>query len=62
MRISTEYSPTLPSPRHGSAQPPRFHSAQASGSGSGVWPGVPPAVADQSQVDEDCQDPSTGAD
>eukprot|EP00969_Alexandrium_andersonii_P133278 5894157-Alexandrium_andersonii.AAC.1 len=62
MRRSTEHSATRPGPGLGSAQPPRFHAARASGNGSDDWPGAPPAVADQPQACECSRDPSTVAD
>eukprot|EP00969_Alexandrium_andersonii_P335564 14830789-Alexandrium_andersonii.AAC.1 len=62
MRRSTEYSVTPTGPGLGSAQPPRFHAAQASNSGSEAWPGVPPARADQPQACAGCQVPSASAD
>eukprot|EP00969_Alexandrium_andersonii_P026217 1144422-Alexandrium_andersonii.AAC.1 len=62
MRRSTEYSVTLSGPGLGSAQPPRFHAAQVSGSGSEDRPGIPSADADQPQACDCCQDPSAVAD
>eukprot|EP00969_Alexandrium_andersonii_P065232 2872937-Alexandrium_andersonii.AAC.1 len=59
MRRSTEDSVTFTAPELSSAQPPPFHAAHASGSGSEVWPGMPPADADQPQACEHCQDPPT---
>eukprot|EP00969_Alexandrium_andersonii_P063324 2788137-Alexandrium_andersonii.AAC.1 len=62
MRRSTKYSVTLAGPGLGSAQLPRPHAAQASGSGPGAWPGVPSAGADQTQACVGCQAPSARAD
>eukprot|EP00969_Alexandrium_andersonii_P034929 1528819-Alexandrium_andersonii.AAC.1 len=62
MRRSTEYSATLAGTGLGSAQPPRFHAAQASGSGSEAWPGVPPAIAGQPRACAGCQVPPAVAD
>eukprot|EP00969_Alexandrium_andersonii_P037220 1630836-Alexandrium_andersonii.AAC.1 len=62
MRRSTEYSTIHTGPGLGSAQLPPLHAAQASGSGSEVWPGAPPAFADQPRACAGCQAPSAVAD